>query len=222
MCFSATASFTASAVIAGAGVISLKRSENGSQRFLSLVPILFSMQQVVEGFVWLSFTNPQIALYRHMLTVLFLVFAWVVWPVVIPLALAGIEKHKGRKRILYIISFIGALLTIIYMVLLYYGFPEPKIDTFHIDYYLAENPDFFPRQNFSWVYLITTVLPFFISSNRRVWLLGLVNLTGLVIAFVFYRHALPSTWCFFAAISSMVIIYVISGLNSGLRSHSSN
>ena len=54
MCFSATASFTASAVLLPAGTLALRRAYTTDRRYLALcaLPFLFGVQQLMEGFVW--------------------------------------------------------------------------------------------------------------------------------------------------------------------------
>jgi hypothetical protein len=51
MCFSATASFSASIVIGTLGVVTFKKSKNSNLKFLGAIPFLFAVQQFTEGFV---------------------------------------------------------------------------------------------------------------------------------------------------------------------------
>ena len=54
MCFSATASFTAAAVLLPSGVLSVYRAWRGDRRYLALsaLPLLFGLQQLFDGMVW--------------------------------------------------------------------------------------------------------------------------------------------------------------------------
>ena len=54
MCFSAEASFGASAILLTIGVISLNKSVNVPQKVLSCIPFIFGVQQFSEGILWLS------------------------------------------------------------------------------------------------------------------------------------------------------------------------
>ena len=58
MCFSATAGFAASAILAVAGTAAQKKEETPSHLVFSGIPFIFSIQQFREGFVWLSLTHP--------------------------------------------------------------------------------------------------------------------------------------------------------------------
>ena len=52
MCFSAEASFIASGGLAVAGGASLKVAKK-EQRLIALIPLLFAIQQAIEGMQWL-------------------------------------------------------------------------------------------------------------------------------------------------------------------------
>ena len=55
MCFSAGASFTASAVLAATGVTTLREVRSKRELPLALLPTIFSIQQFIEGLLWLNF-----------------------------------------------------------------------------------------------------------------------------------------------------------------------
>lgn len=55
MCFSATASFTASAVLGITGIATLRQVKFKSLIFLACLPLLFAIQQFNEGLIWLYF-----------------------------------------------------------------------------------------------------------------------------------------------------------------------
>ena len=54
MCFSASASFVASAALLTGGVATLKQTTNNGQIPFASIPLLFGAQQLMEGFLWLS------------------------------------------------------------------------------------------------------------------------------------------------------------------------
>ena len=61
MCFSATASFSAGAVLTGLGAVSLSKASSPREYPFASIPLLFGIQQITEGFVWLSMTHPDYA-----------------------------------------------------------------------------------------------------------------------------------------------------------------
>jgi uncharacterized integral membrane protein len=85
------------------------------------------------------------------------------------------------------------------------------INDFHIDYTL--NYTSFEQKIQSiqqMAYVFVTVIPLFLSSLKGAKVLATANLFALVLAYVFFKHSLPSTWCFFAAILSGIIWWMIN------------
>lgn len=211
MCFSATASFSASIVIGLVGVATIKSCKTPSEKYLGSVPFLFALQQVSEGFVWLSINHPAFAHLQHLFTLCFLFFAWVVWPILIPLAFYKLEPNDKRKlwckRLIYVGVASGA-----YAVFnMFAKYPVPDVATFHIIYKVEKtfghNFFFIPHQT---AYILATVLPMFLSSLKGVKILALSNFIALLLCFIFFQFALPSTWCFFAAFLSAIIYRIIN------------
>lgn len=100
MCFSATASFGASIMLAGIGTFSLIKAKNSSFRVLAIIPFVFSMQQFSEGWVWLSLTKEAFALWKLPSMYCFLFFAEVTWLVCISFSMMRVEKHKKKETII--------------------------------------------------------------------------------------------------------------------------
>ena len=55
VCFSAIASFSAGALLLCAGVLTLKFARRPSELPDAAVPLLFAIQQLSEGVIWLTF-----------------------------------------------------------------------------------------------------------------------------------------------------------------------
>ena len=55
MCFSATASFSAGAVLLGLGTLTVKSAHRRRELPLAAIPLLFAIQQLTEGVIWLTF-----------------------------------------------------------------------------------------------------------------------------------------------------------------------
>ena len=109
MCFSATVSFSAGIALTAVGTYTLKKSESNDERPFAAIPLLFGIQQILEGFVWLGLQNkfggPQ---ETQSFIYLFLFIAQVLWPFWVPLSIIQMEK-KGKvntfERTLLILGF---------------------------------------------------------------------------------------------------------------------
>ena len=207
MCFSPEASFTASGVLLIAGIIAVKESKFTVKLPFAVIPLLFAVQQFSEGVLWLALQHTQYENWQRPATIFFLIFAQVVWPFWVPLSIFLIEKKQPAKDILKGLTIIGSLLSIF---LLYRILTVPaiaSIDCSHIYYSLVV-----PEHSVipvDIIYLILTVISPFISTVKRTNLLGILIIISLAVSELFYTKELISVWCFFAAILSVVVIFVL-------------
>lgn len=206
MCFSATASFGASAILLGIGLISYKNSESKEQKFLASIPLLLSIQQIFEGVLWISISKPSYLEWVKPSTYGFLIFAQVIWPILIPLALLFLEKAAIRKKALsYFLAF-----GVVQALLMGYGlivFPaESSVSGSHIRYDMD-----FPAAN-NWYggvfYILATGFSPFVSSIKRISLIGVIILFTYLFTRIFYGYYVISVWCYFATLISFVILFV--------------
>jgi len=208
MCFSATASFTAAAVIGSVGVVTLRSAAaKPDHRILALAafPILFALQQVVEGLLWLNLTAPEPGALRGMLVHAFQGYAEVFWPTFAPLAALLIERERWRRILISICLAIGVALSI-YLLVAMIGHPyQASVGDGHIVY----RNDFQYPKGIEAPYVVATTLSLLMCSAKEVQRLALVILIGFAVAYVSFHHAYISVWCFFAAVASvMVYLYV--------------
>jgi hypothetical protein len=207
MCFSAGASFASGAVISAIGIFTAKEITKPAQRAFASIPILFGLQQLAEGFLWLTFTGTDSLLVRKISTYIFLLTAQVIWSWLIPLSVLLIEEKPGRKKILRVMVGIGLALSVYYaFYLLFYKVNAQVLDC-HI-LYITESPDSLALPTFI-LYLAVTIAPFFVSGIRNMYILGLIMALSCLVAAVFYKVYLTSVWCFFAAIISIFIYLII-------------
>ena len=210
MCFSATASFTSSVIIGGLAMAANRKRTSGRDNPLVLIPVLFAIQQFIEGCVWLGWENTMCLALQPFFSALFLFFAWMVWPVLVPLAAWQVEKLPNRKKIMYYTMLMGVGLALIAFFQIILAHPYPVITNHRISYQLnALNEVGLVRIVLQSLYVLVTLLPLLYSSNKGLVVLGLTNAIALLISFLFFQEALPSVWCFFAAILSGLIVRII-------------
>lgn len=210
MCFSPTASFGAGIVLTIIGIATIKKTRHPSQILFASVPLIFGIQQIAEGILWLSLPNPDLPLTQKTFTYIFLFFAQVVWPIWIPIAILFLEKKETRKRIQKIIVLAGLMVGIYLAVCLILFKVEAKIDGKHI-LYIQNYPFYF--KNFVIVFYATaTIAPTFVSHVKKMWLLGATIAVSYVISSIFYDHYVLSVWCFFSSIISLSIYSIMADL----------
>jgi hypothetical protein len=213
MCFSAASSFGAAVFIGGTGLAALQKANTNVQRNFALIPIFFSLQQFTEGLIWVNLSNAEGLshiwgiIITPVLTYLFLFFAWVIWPIFIPFSMRFLEQHPFRKKLLNGIIVLGIAVTSVLVYILLNNKILAELAGNHIRY----------EHGFShplvWVfgifYFIPVVFSCFVSSIKRMWYLGVINMASYLYSKLFFTRVVISVWCFFAAVSSIFVLVII-------------
>lgn len=209
MCFSAEASFVATAVIGTIGVVTTKKSWHSQLILLGIIPILFALQQFSEGIIWLIMQSGQT---EHLMFELakysFLLFAFILWPVWLPLSLFIPEKNKGRKIYIGIMTLLGLLLSGYFISYLPNNAVLVHVRNHSLQYSL-KNPFLINEWLIIGIYTFITITPCFVSSLKKTSLYGLLIIIAWLIAEQFYTTNFTSVWCFFCGLISILIYLII-------------
>lgn len=200
MCFSATASFVGGAALAATGGLTLSKAKIKNELPLASVPLFFGIQQTVEGVIWISFGMP---LLSTIMTYTYLFFAYVFWPVFVPVAVLLVETNPVRKNILRVLSLIGLVLG---AYLLYFIFTDPgkaHIVNQSIAYDYRHLYELLPLT----LYILITCGSGLISSHKILNAFAIAALAAFFSTYWFYNITFISVWCFFAAILSVIIYW---------------
>jgi len=207
MCFSAQASFTSGVVISAIGVVTVSKARKPEQRLFAVIPLLFAFQQFAEGVLWVALRSGGYEHLQNVATHIFLVTALIIWPVMVPLSMWFMETVKKRRKILAGLMLAGGLVSIFYTVCLVSLSVYPEIQSFHV-VYVNNFPGTLLGIGLGF-YAAATIAPLFVSSVRRMWLFGILIATSFVVTGIFYAECLTSVWCFFAALISISIYWVL-------------
>lgn len=201
MCFSAAASFVAGATLTTTGVITVQKKAK-KEIPLALIPLLFGLQQITEGLVWISLTK-NIGWLQKVATQVYVLFSHVLWPLFVPIAIGLVETVSWRKKAITICGVIGIVVAGINFWLVTMFPVTSEVAHNSINYIFSR-----PSQPFIMaLYVIVTCLSCILSSHRMLRILGLLAFLFLIIAYYFYTVTLASVWCFFAAVLSMLIYW---------------
>lgn len=210
MCFSATASFTLSAILIGVGVASVARSSSPSHRLLAAAPLLFGAQQAAEGIVWLTVGEPSHATLEHLAIDVFIGFALVIWPFWVPLSMQRIEGNAVRRRILTALCWFSAIVSASAATLVSRWQPTAQIAEHSIRYDYPGTSNAALHLVLVLAYITATVAPFFVSTAKLARTLGVVLTMSVAAAVVIRHEALTSVWCFFAAALSVLVFFAVA------------
>jgi len=200
MCFSASASFIAGTSLCAIGVATVKTVEARNELPFAMIPLLFGIQQLTEGVIWLTFSHDA-PLLRQTMTYLYSIFSHVLWPMYVPFAMGVMEAVRWRKKAIFAFEAAGV---IVGLYLLYFIVTSPVVAEVVGSHIVYVSPHFYliPMIIF---YLAATCVSCFFSSHGFVRLFGVLALLSYIAAYVIHVEALVSIWCFFAAILSLLI-----------------
>ena len=167
MCFSAPVSLIAGATLSAIGVATIRMASRRTQLPFAAIPLLFGIQQIVEGMIWLSFRDAS-PVPNATLTFAYSLFSHVLWPIYMPYAVGRLETIAWRRKALVALQFAG-LAVGLYLLYFLVVFPvTSRVLGRHIVY---ESPHFYilPVMAF---YLLATCAGSLVSSHRIIQLFG--------------------------------------------------
>ncbi len=202
MCFSPEAHFTASVLVGAVGVETLRRVRERRELIVGALPLLFALHQFTEGFVWLGLRGEVSSGLDHAATAIYVIYAYAVLPVIVPVGLYLIEPSDTRRR--WVLPFIAlGLLVGGYMLWRVTQYPIYAQEQASCIDYVSNTP---LETQTAVAYVIATCAPALLSSRRYLQWFGVVNLAGVAIAFSVREAEFTSVWCVYAALVSVLIL----------------
>lgn len=214
MCFSAPVSFVTSGFLTAAAVYSIKEvilGKNRSFLAIAIIPLLFAIQQLIEGWIWVLLESRESYSYLTTLAHLYVLFAYSLWPFFIPFSLVWFDRSRRFLfLILSITGFVYGAVTYIYL-LMHPSFVQARIVDNSICYLGACGMSL----NLGVLgYLFLTVGALLLASWNQLKMLGVLALLSAVLSYSLYNLTFASTWCFFAAILSLYVAYMAYRVNN--------
>jgi hypothetical protein len=141
-----------------------------------------------------------------------------VWPFWIPYTTWRMEKDHRRKKLLNRFLWLGSFVTIGVCVILLMHPVKPVATHHHLHYAFDLSPLVKKLiMAFTVLYILATIVtPFLSGVNKMKWL-GIVFLVSYFFAVIFFNGFVISVWCFFAALLSFVVLWILTGSGKKLR-----
>jgi len=205
MCMSAAADFAAAGALAPIGVASLRTIGRRDQLIIGSLPMLFALHQFVEGFVWLGLQGQISAGLQDAAIRIYLLFAQVLLPVLVPLGLLVHEPDRARRRWMIPLLVLGIAVGLRLLWILSAN-PVGAQPLGHVITYTTD-------VHFGYVeavaYVAATCTPVVLSTRRHLRWFGVANLAGLAAAAIVRYGAVTSVWCLYAAlVSSLILVHL--------------
>jgi hypothetical protein len=203
MCFSPQADLVGGAIIGTLGVASiLKLRRRTTHVAIAALPIILAAHQIDEAFVWWGLQGHVPKSVEHVALWIYLLVAFVLLPVFVPLAVLSFEA-SGRRRLL--MSPFVAIGTGVAAVLLATMIRGPIGVTLH-PYHLSYNLKLHHGLLIVTFYVIAVCGALLLSGERHIVAFGVLNVIAIVIIAKLTIDGFASVWCGWAAICSGAIV----------------
>jgi hypothetical protein len=202
MCFSPQADIVGGLVICAIGVDAV-RHVHQRREFLPLawIPLLLGAHQFIEALVWLWLQGHVPRAIGHVALWAYLLIAFVVLPVFIPLAVIALEPTKRRKWMMAPFASIGAVIAVTLFAAMVRGPVGVRLGPYHLSYGIRL-PD---GLLIVALYVVAVCGPLLVSGYRHVVIFGMVNLVAVIVIARLTISGFASVWCGWAAVSSGAI-----------------
>ncbi len=218
MCFSMAASVAAGTILLPGGGYCVAKAARHRKRYLALaaVPIFFGIQQLSEGLVWFGIGHGDPFLTR-VGSLIFLFFALAWWPFWFPLMTAIMEPPSRLRKAASVLALVAVSWFWILYVPILTG-PDSVLQTLIVqhsivyDYHGLAIYHYVPRGLLRILYFLCVALPMVCARTGLGRVPGLFFAGSAIVALGIYDYAFISVWCFFAAILSTYICWVLAQL----------
>jgi hypothetical protein len=200
VCFSPEMDLVAFVVVGAVGIDAVRHVRHRRELMLAALPLLFALHQLVEAFVWWGLDGSVAWSVGRAALWLYVGFAFVL-PVYVPLAVRAVEPIRERREIMTVLVGIGFAVTVLLLVEAVRGPLAAHAAGLHLSYDIGHGAG----NELEVLYIGATCGALLASSYRLLAIFGALNLVAVTVLAVLTRHGVPSLWCFWAAVTSVVI-----------------
>ncbi|MDQ1508353.1 MAG: hypothetical protein QOG50_197, partial [Actinomycetota bacterium] len=202
MCFAPEADAVVGGIVIAVGVDALRHVGSPKQIALAALPLLFGLHQVTEAFVWWGLRGQVSESIERLAVWIWLLFAFVTLPVLLPIAVDLVESSKVRRRVIQAFAGIGLVVAVALAVAIFRGPVNARIQGHCISYTVDALGN---GREWTVLYVIAACGALLASSHRELAALGALNVVVTPLLMWLTISGFVSLWCFWAAIASVVI-----------------
>ncbi|HLK74204.1 MAG TPA: DUF6629 family protein [Streptosporangiaceae bacterium] len=202
MCFSPQADLGGGLLICAIGVDAVRHIRQ-RREFIALawIPVLLGVHQFIEAFVWLWLQGHVPRGLGYVALWAYLLIAFVVLPVFVPLAVIAVEPTRRRKQMMAPFALLGAVVAATLLAAMARGPVSVKLAPYHLSYGIRVSVGLLVVA----LYVVAVCGPLLVSGYRNVMLFGVVNLVAVIVIARLTISGFASVWCGWAAVSSAAI-----------------
>lgn len=200
MCFSAPMDLVAGTAVTVLGVDAVRHIDTRRDLPMAVLPIVLGGHLLVEATVWQGLQGEETLIGWRTATTIYLVIAFVIVPMLIPLAIVIREPERRRRQLAPFVA-MGVAVGVILGWFLWDGPITAQVNGHHIEYHV-------PLTSGGLIvaaYVASTCGPALLSTDRAIWAFGWANLLAVATLAAVEETALISLWCAWAAVASAAI-----------------
>lgn len=174
------------------------RHLNGRYEYAAIaaLPIALGLHQIDETFVWWWLQGHVGSQVGRVAMWIYLVFALVVLPTLVPAMVYFFTPRSTRRRRLAPFIVLGAVVSAILFEAMLVGHPAARLATYYLAYTIGL------RHGIAIIglYLVATCGPMLASGYRPMVWFGVANLVAVIALALLCASGFTSLWCFYAAL----------------------
>ncbi len=202
MCFSPQADLVGGVVIGAIGVDAVRHvKKRHGHVALATLPLLLGFHQFTEAFVWWGLQGHVPHELERVALWVYLLIAFVVLPVYVPVAVLLNEPLLRRRRAMTPLALLGVIVASVLFAAMIRGPVNVRLRPYHLAYSIALHDGGFIVA----LYVLAICGTLLLSSTRRVVVFGMVNLAAVAVIAWLTIDGFASVWCGWAAVSSAAI-----------------
>lgn len=201
MCFSAQADVVAGIAVVAIGIDACRHVRHPNERLLAALPLVLGAHQLMEVFVWWDLQGHVAHGIGRVAIWAYLLMAFVVLPVYVPLAIVLIEPTPQRRWQMAPFLALGGVVSVVLLTTMLRGPINAQLRPWHLSYSIGLNHAVIVVA----LYVTAICGPLLFSGYRHVAIFGVGNLAVVVTLAVLTADGFASLWCVYAAISAGAI-----------------
>ena len=202
MCFSPQADLVGGVVVGAIGVDACRHLRGRNNHLLLAgLPLLLGAHQLDEAFVWWGVQGHVPHEVGRVALWIYLIIAFVVVPVFVPLAVFALEPTARRKRTMAPFILLGALVAAILLTAMLGGPIGVTEHPYHLAYSMNVSHGTFVIA----LYVVAACGALLFSGYRHIEIFGAANLVVVAVLAWLTADGFASLWCGYAALAAGAI-----------------
>ena len=208
MCLSPEVDLVAGTAIGLIAIQTIRETHVRQLAPIASIPALFSVHSFASAMMWLASQGRISQQLGDFATGIYLVIAFIVLPILVPVSVLTITASKKRRRLVQLLLFAGLVTGIDYAINILNGHSEVKACHNYLDVRVAST-----LAISSILYGLATCIVMLISEYRPLRMWGIVNVLFVAVLYVRLQEGLASLWCLWAASTSFFVLWLVKELN---------